>query len=135
MLAVPSRGEGTVGAAATRPEGLTWIEGKDERLEVLSERPLVLATPTSLLAGHRITDTHTLFVRNIQDLDEGLTFEPLPIEGWEIELVGLNDPSRLVVHAEELLEMEQVEHEMVLQCSGRRSGSRWRTAGRPGTSA
>ncbi|WP_330256154.1 molybdopterin-dependent oxidoreductase [Nocardia sp. NBC_00565] len=71
-----------------------------------------------MLAGHRITDTHTLFVRNIQDLEEGLTLAPLPVEGWEIELAGLIKPSRLVVHAEELLEMEQVEYEMVLQCSG-----------------
>lgn len=104
--------------AQTDRDGPMWIEGKDRCLEVLSERPLVLATPTSMLAGHRITDTHTLFVRNIQDLEEGLTLAPLPVEGWEIELAGLIKPSRLVVHAEELLEMEQVEYEMVLQCSG-----------------
>ena len=98
--------------------GPAWIEGKDERLEVLSEAPLVLATPIGLLAGQRITEKDRLFVRNIQDLAEAQTLEPQPIEGWQIELTGLINPSRVVVHAEELLEMEQVEYEMVLQCSG-----------------
>ena len=101
------------GAAAT---GL--IEGKDRRLEVLSAEPLVLSTPVSLLAEQRITDKKYLFVRNIQDLAEGMTIEPLPLEGWEIELVGLINPSRVVIRAEDLLEMDQVEHEMILQCSG-----------------
>ncbi len=104
--------------ASTQGDGKGWIEGKDRQLELLSEAPLVLGTPTSLLAGQRITDKHTLFVRNIQDLAEGHTLEPRSIEGWEIELVGLIDPSRVVINAEELLEMDQVEYEMVLQCSG-----------------
>ena len=96
----------------------TWIEGKDSRLEVLSEAPLVIATPISLMAGQRIIDKDRLFVRNIQDLDEARTLEPRSIEGWEIELVGLISPSRIVIHAEELLDMEEIEYEMVLQCSG-----------------
>lgn len=104
--------------ASKEHQGSGWIEGKDRRLEVLSEAPLVLATPISLLAGQRITDKHSLFVRNIQDLAEGHTLEPRPIEGWEIELVGLIDPSRVVIHADELVGMDQVEYEMVLQCSG-----------------
>jgi DMSO/TMAO reductase YedYZ molybdopterin-dependent catalytic subunit len=116
----PSRGP--------RPSGR--IEGKDPRLEVLSEVPLVLGTPTRLLAGHRIIDKESLFVRNIQDLPEALTLQPRPIEGWEIELTGMIDPSRLVIHAEELLEMDQVEHEMVLQCSG---NGRFMYADIPGT--
>jgi len=95
-----------------------WIEGKNPNLEVLSEVPLVLGTPTRLMAGHRIIDKHSLFVRNIQDLPEGHTLEPRPIEGWEIELTGLIDPSQLTIQGEELLAMDQVEHEMVLQCSG-----------------
>lgn len=94
------------------------IEGKDPRLEVLSAAPLVLATPISLMAGQRIIDKHRLFIRNIQDLDSARTIEPIPIEGWEIELVGLLSPSRVVIHAEELLGMDQIEYEMVLQCSG-----------------
>ena len=44
--------------------------------------------------------------------------EPLPLEGWEIELTGLIRPFRVVLRAEDLPEMEQVEHEMILQCSG-----------------
>ena len=96
----------------------TIPEGKDPRLIVLSEHPLVLETPLSLLAGERITDKRRLFVRDVQDLDGGLTTKPLPIEGWEIELGGLIMPSRVVIRAEELLKMAQVEHEMVLECSG-----------------
>ena len=104
--------------AESRPAGSARVEGKDERLEVLSQAPLVLGTPLSLLAGRRITDKHRLFVRNIQDLPEAQSLEPQPIQGWEIELTGLIDPPRVVIHAEELVEMDQVEHEMVLQCSG-----------------
>jgi sulfite oxidase len=95
-----------------------WIEGIDRRLEVMSPRPLVLSTPVSLLAENRITDKKYLFVRNIQDLDMGMTMEPVPLDGWEIELTGLIRPFRVVIHAEDLPEMEQVEQEMILQCSG-----------------
>ena len=95
-----------------------WIEGIDRRLEVMSPRPLVLSTPLSLLAENRITDKKYLFVRNIQDLDMGMTMEPVPLDGWEIELTGLIRPFRVVIRAEDLPEMEQVEHEMILQCSG-----------------
>jgi hypothetical protein len=75
-------------------DGLGWIEGKDRRLEVLSEAPYVVASPIEVLAGQRITDKYSLFIRNIQDLPEAHTLEPRPIEGWEIELVGLIEPSR-----------------------------------------
>src|SRR6266576_289633 len=104
--------------AETPQQGSAWIKGKDRRLEVLSAAPLVLSTPVGLLAGQRITDKQTLFVRNIQDLAEAHSLEPRPIKGWEIELSGLIDPSRVVVHAEDLLQMPQVEYEMVLECSG-----------------
>jgi sulfite oxidase len=95
-----------------------WIKGIDPRLEVMSAVPLVLSTPVSLLAENRITDKKYLFVRNIQDLDESMTMEPVPLEGWEIELSGLIFPYRVIIKATDLLEMEQVEHEMILQCSG-----------------
>jgi sulfite oxidase len=107
-----------------------WVEGKDTRLEVLSARPLVLQTPVSLLAGQRITDKQYLYVRNVEDLPEGMTLDPLPLAGWEIELTGLIEPRRVVIRAEELLGMEQVEHEMVLQCSG---NGRSQYRGTPGT--
>src|ERR1700693_1762819 len=86
-----------------------WIEGIDRRLEVMSAVPLVLSTPVPLLAENRITDKSVLFVRNIQDLPEGMTMEPLPLEGWEIELSGLIIPYRVLIRAQDLLEMEQVE--------------------------
>jgi DMSO/TMAO reductase YedYZ molybdopterin-dependent catalytic subunit len=95
-----------------------WIDGVDPRLEVMNAVPLVLSTPVPLLAENRITDKSVLFIRNIQDLDEGMTMDPLPLEGWTIELSGLIHPFRIVINAPDLLEMEQVEYEMILQCSG-----------------
>ncbi len=106
------------------------LAGKDRRLEVLSAAPLVLQTPVRLLAGQRITDKQYLFVRNVQDRAEALTLEPQPVEGWEIELVGLINPGRVVIRAEDLLGMDQVEYEMVLQCSG---NGRTQYPGVPGT--
>ena len=99
-------------------KGPAWIEGIDPRLEVMSAVPLVLSTPVPLLAKNRITDKSVLFVRNIQDLPEGMTMDPVPFEGWEIELSGLIHPYRVIIRAEDLLKMEQVEYEMILQCSG-----------------
>jgi sulfite oxidase len=95
-----------------------WIEGIDPRLEVMSAVPLVLSTPVHLLAENRITDKKYLFVRNIQDLAVGMTMEPVPLDSWTIELTGLIRPFRVVIRAEDLLAMEQVEYEMILQCSG-----------------
>jgi sulfite oxidase len=95
-----------------------WIKGVDPRLEVMSAQPLVLSTPVPLLAESRITDKKYLFIRNIQDLPEAMTMEPLPLDGWEIELTGLIRPFRVIIKAEDLLKMEQVEYEMILQCSG-----------------
>lgn len=111
-------------------EGPAWLERKDTRMTVLSKEPLVLETPVSLLAGQRITDKQFLFVRNIQDLAEGMTMDPMPLEGWEIELVGLIHPFRVVIRATDLLEMDQVEYEMILQCSG---NGRNQYPGIPGT--
>ena len=79
-------------SAAKEHESPKWIDGIDRRLEVMSEVPLVLSTPVRLLAENRVTDKKYLFVRNIQDFAEGMTMEPLSLEGWEIELVGLIRP-------------------------------------------
>jgi len=84
----------------------------------MSAAPLVLSTPVHLLAENRITDKKYLFVRNIQDLVEGMAMEPVPLDGWTIELTGLIRPFRVIIRAEDLLAMEQVEYEMILQCSG-----------------
>jgi sulfite oxidase len=123
----------TVLSKPTEPrsaEAPAWIEGKDRRLEVMSAVPLVLSTPVGLLAEQRITDKKHLFVRNIQDLAKGMTLKPLPLEGWETDLVGLIKPFRVVIRGEELLKMEQVEYEMILQCSG---NGRSQYRGIPGT--
>jgi sulfite oxidase len=93
------------------------IEGKDKRLTILSETPLVMETPHSLLAGHTVTPKQVLFVRNVQPLPEGLALQSLPLANWEMELAGLID-HRVTIRGEELGGTEQVEHEMVLQCSG-----------------
>jgi hypothetical protein len=77
-----------------------------------------------LLAENRITD-------NIQDLAVGMTMEPLPLEGWEIEPVGPINPFRVVIHAEDLLEMEQVECEMDTSVLGQRPKSTPRSPGTP----
>ena len=102
----------------TRKAHENWIKGIDPRMEVMSAEPLVLSTPVPLLAENRITDKKHIFVRNIQDFAEGMTMEPLPLEGWEIELTGLIKPFRLVIRGEDLPKMKQVEYEMILQCSG-----------------
>ena len=96
----------------------SWIEGKDRRLDVMSARPLVLSTPVALMAESRITSIANLYIRNIQDLADGMTIEPLPVEDWEVELTGLIEPGSITITGAELLEMEQVEYEMILQCSG-----------------
>lgn len=93
------------------------VEGKDGRLIVRSAAPIVLETPLSLLATHNITPIQVLFVRNLQQLPEGLTLKPLPLTDWDFELAGFIDEP-MTIRGEELLGMEQVEHEMVLQCSG-----------------
>jgi DMSO/TMAO reductase YedYZ molybdopterin-dependent catalytic subunit len=111
-------GRGKMSDEKTQKAHEDWIEGIDKRMEVMSAVPLVLSTPVSLLAESRITDKKYLFVRNIQDLAEGMTMEPLPLEGWEVELTGLIRPFRVVIRGVDLLEMKQVEHEMILQCSG-----------------
>ena len=53
-------------------ETASWIDGVDRRLEVMSPAPLVLSTPVPLLGEHRITPKEYLFIRNIQDLAEGI---------------------------------------------------------------
>lgn len=93
------------------------IAGKDKRLIVLEPFPAVLETPAELLAKERVTPIELLFVRNNQQPDNVATIEPLPLAGWKIELTGLLN-KQASIEAAELADMEQVEHEMVLQCSG-----------------
>jgi DMSO/TMAO reductase YedYZ molybdopterin-dependent catalytic subunit len=108
------------------------IDGKDQRLVILSGQPVVLETPHSLLAGHAITPASILFVRDIQDLPGGMTLDPMPLAGWDFELTGLIDEP-VTIDAGELLGMDQVEWEMVLQCAGNSRSKFSETSPIPGT--
>ncbi|RMG51319.1 MAG: sulfite reductase [Acidobacteria bacterium] len=93
------------------------IPGKDRRLIVHNSKTGVLETPVELLRQHRVTPKETLFVRNNQFLPGSLTLDPLPLDNWTIEIMGLVKAPR-IISATELAQMEQTDVEMVLQCSG-----------------
>ena len=116
--------------AGTVPQPTSSLEGKDGRLEVLSAKPLVLQTPLELLAGRRITETAYLYVRNVEDLPDAMTIRPIGLGDWAVEVGGLIGRSPLAIPATDLVDMDQVEVEMVLQCSG---NGRTRFGGAPGT--
>ena len=91
--------------------------GKNESLIVHNSRPTVLETPLPLLREHGLTPKEILFVRNNQELPGALTLDPIPADGWNVELSGLvSDPQSVAV--EDLSGYEQIERELVLQCSG-----------------
>ena len=91
--------------------------GKNESLIVHNSRPTVLETPLSLLREHRVTPKEILFIRNNQELPGALTLDPIPADGWNVELSGLlSEPQSVAV--EDLPGYEQIERELVLQCSG-----------------
>src|SRR5205085_6373865 len=60
---------------------------------------------------------------------ELLSLAPEPLEGWEIEVTGLITPQRIVIRAEELLEMDPVDCDMVLQGPGREGARNVRFTG------
>ena len=93
------------------------VAGKDERMLVHEAFPPELETPVNLLLEHELTPVEVLFVRSNQKLDKSLSVEPISIEGWEIEITGLVDKP-ITFNATELEAMDQVDCEMVLQCSG-----------------
>ncbi len=112
--------------------------GKDKRMIVHNWRPGVVETPLALLREHRVTPKGILFVRNNQVLSGALTIEPIPLEGWTVEMIGLLKYPR-IIKGEDLARYEQVEVEMVLQCSGngrsyygrtiRTRGTQWQKGG------
>ena len=133
-LASPSSsvfGNQVIGAATLAP-------GKDNRLIVLSTKPMVLGTPLELLDRSRTTPTPLLFVRNNQPIPEAAKPDPPSLKGWKIEFVGAGDRSSWI-DAYELATMDQVKREMVLQCSGnsrrlyaravKSSGTQWGRGG------
>ena len=94
-----------------------FIPGKSDALIVHNDATGVIETPLALLREHDLTPKEILYVRNNQILEGAKTLEPIPLEDWTLELSGLvKYPT--VVSASMLADMESVEVEMVLQCSG-----------------
>ena len=56
-------------------------------------------------------------MRNNQQPPDTATLEPAKLDGWKIELAGLVDQPE-TIDADTLAGLDQVEEEMVLQCSG-----------------
>jgi DMSO/TMAO reductase YedYZ molybdopterin-dependent catalytic subunit len=118
-----------VGDDAATPNAAEFIAGKDRRLIVYNAKVGEIETPLELLRDHRITPKELLFVRNNQVFPGSLTLKPGNLAGWKIELTGLVHAPR-TINASELERLEQVEQELVLQCSGN-SRSRFARAVKP----
>ena len=95
----------------------TLVRGKDARLIVQGADPIELETPLALLREQSITPKSLLFVRNNQVLAGANTLAPPDVGNWTVELAGLLNRSATIT-VKDLQAMPQVEHEMVLQCSG-----------------
>ncbi|GAA6756052.1 sulfite oxidase [Thermus thalpophilus] len=128
---------GSRGFAQQTPTADQLVKGKDAKLLVLSQRPIVLETPFALLASQpERTPKELLYVRNNVDLPGYNTVEGAGLESWTLEVGGLVDKP-FAVEAKELLTLPQHEVTMVLQCSGngrslyqpRPSGNPWGRGG------
>src|SRR5262245_27580812 len=93
------------------------VRGKDARLIVHNRDPIELETPIELLRQHEITPESLIFIRNNQALDGSLSTAPAEDPNWTIEIDGLVEFPRSITVAE-LAKLEQIEHVIVLQCSG-----------------
>ncbi len=95
------------------------IAGKDRRLLVHnpSSSGFEIETPHEMLLEEKITSAEKLFVRNNQQPTWSATLEPARPGPWNLEIGGLLEFPRSIT-LEELKSMPQVEHEVVLQCSG-----------------
>ncbi len=128
---------GSRGVAQQNPTADQLVKGKNPKLLVLSQRPIVLETPYDLLASQpERTSKENLYIRNNVDLPGYNTVEGTGLEGWQIEVGGLVDKP-FTLEAKELLSLPQREVTMVLQCSGngrtlynpRPSGNPWTRGG------
>ena len=105
------------GADDDLPRPSQLVRGKDDRLLVHKDGPVVMGTPDRLLRQDRVTSKQLLFVRNNFDRPELMNLDPRPLAGWQIEIVaGTGEPR--AVDAASLVRLDHAEHEMVLQCSG-----------------
>jgi DMSO/TMAO reductase YedYZ molybdopterin-dependent catalytic subunit len=93
------------------------VAGKDGSLVVHNAKTLEIETPLAELRDHAITPKSLLFVRNNQELPGTRTVDPPLTADWPIEIAGLVENPR-TVSLEDLAKRDQVEVEMVLQCSG-----------------
>ncbi|AFV75583.1 sulfite oxidase-like oxidoreductase [Thermus oshimai JL-2] len=120
------------GLAQQAPTADQLVKGKNAKLIVLSQRPVVLETPYDLLVSQpERTPKEILYIRNNVDLAGYNTVEGASLEGWSIEVGGLLDKP-FTLEAKELLNLPQSEVTMVLQCSGNgRSLYQPRTSGNP----
>ena len=104
-------------AAEEAKSAADLVAGKDRRLIVQSASPVEIETPLALLAEYKVTPAPLLFVRNNQSLPGSDTLRPMSDENWSVEIAGLVEPPAKI-SVRELAGLEQVEHELVLQCSG-----------------
>jgi len=107
---------GSRGLAQQTPTADQLIKGKNPKLIVLSQRPIVLETPYDLLASNpERTPNPLFFIRNNVDLPGYNTLEGASPQGWKVEVGGLVDKP-FTFEASELFAMPQTEVTMVLQC-------------------
>lgn len=95
------------------------IAGKDRRLIVhnSSATGFEIETPLDLLTSEGVTPVERLFVRNNQQPEWSATLRPAPETDWKVDVEGLlAEPRSITLDA--LRAMPQVDHEIVLQCSG-----------------
>jgi len=106
-------------AEANGPTADKLIVGKDSRLLVHnpSTTGFEIETPLELLREDQITPLAKLFVRNNQQPTWSATIEPAPAGPWNIDITGMLEYPR-TISLDELRQMPQLEHEVVLQCSG-----------------
>ena len=102
---------------------LLLLRGQDLRMfSPPGSRLLSPATGEAAQGHHRAIEVvsgvkRSALPETYNNYPEGLTLKPLPLADWDIELAGLiGEP--VTIRGEELLGIEQVEHETMLQCSG-----------------
>jgi len=114
---VATHATSTAAAPDNKPTADKLIAGKDARLIVHIAEPPEIETPLALLRESRITPASLLFVRSNQPMPGAETLAPLPSKDWKIQIAGPRSGPAEIALAD-LAKLEQVEVELVLQCSG-----------------
>jgi sulfite oxidase len=93
--------------AQQTPTADQLVKGKNPKLLVLSQRPVVLETPYDLLVSQpERTSKEILYIRNNVDLPGYNTVEGASLDGWKVEVTGLVDKP-FTFGAKELLALPQ----------------------------